>query len=115
MTVSQRSSLPPEQCFMFIRQDSSRFLPKREKPSFISTLWPSTNRRPIPGLRAGSRRIQIADHDWPFMTFSSEFRAPSAFHLTQGPSHRSSPSAWTATRWRLPACTGAWCTATPVG
>ena len=45
--------IPPSR-FIFFRQDPRRFLRRREKPILFSMLWQCADRRPIPGLRAGS-------------------------------------------------------------
>ena len=74
---------PRDSCFIFIRQDSGNSCRGSKQPIFFSMLWQYANRRPIPGLRLGSGRMQTADHDCPFMTLSSEFGAPPAFHRTQ--------------------------------
>ena len=73
----------PAVAFYFLRQDSGNSCRGSKNPISFSMLWQCAYRRPIPGLRVGSGRMQTADHDCPFMTLSSEFGAVPAFHLTQ--------------------------------
>lgn len=58
----------PAATFYFISSRLRRLLQEHEKSFLFSMLWQCVNRRPIPGLHAGSGRMQTAGHDWPIMS-----------------------------------------------
>ena len=72
--------MPLDDTFYIDLSGSPRFLQKREKALLFNVLWQCVTRHPIPGLRAGSGWNSTAGNGWACMTFSSEFRTPSAIH-----------------------------------